>query len=875
MQKEKKDEIAEETDELLISVIVPVYNAEKYLSDTFDSLVSQSMPKDKMEVIVVDDGSTDNSLDICRDYEKIFSFFYVYTQENSGVAESRNRGMSLAKGKYIMFLDSDDKLDISTVENVVAFFEEHFYETDLVTYPLDTYINGKIQKKHYRYDYLKESGIYDVTENIYALQTHMNICIKNNPGFVFDNSMLLHEDQKFIMSVLQEKMTIGFCKEAMYYYMRNEDGIMGSKLSPLYIFETTISFYEELFSKYSVVPEYFQALFVHDLNWKLRLNVLFPYNYGKKDFERAIDRIRKLLKQVDLKVITDHPIMDEFHKVYFIRLRDTVVTPVVSDNMLSLISGDVLLFQKKSVELLINSIKIISGELRIIGALKSAVFDFCEEYDLYLYRRDKNGDLTREKLDLYDSAESYYRCKTKTNLFPGFTCVTKAVSDSTYFFAVRIDGMLFKLKDFYFFKECGISKDVPVLFAEDHMIRFTDSGFSLTQATRYSFNENFFANYTVSEKIKVLLQSFCSEVMQERIWLYYDCRGVIEDNGFYQFIHDIKQEDGIKRYYINANPEEQHRLKEEYGDSIVLFGSTRHIQLFLRSEKILTAFIEDNNIIPCDPKEYEVIKHFISPEIIYLQHGVLHIDMPWKYAPGRIMADKIVISSGTEMKYLNSKGFKQEELLPFGMARFDKMERKSVSERKVLFAPSWRSYLIAQDDKGGWIPNRESFLRSSYFSKIEEVLSSEELSDFLKKNNVILDFKLHPIFKCYTEEFCSERENINVVDNVGDDNEYSLFITDISSYVYNFVYLQKKIIYYIPDYEEFKSGMSSYWNMIIPEDESFGPFVRSPEDLIKEIKKVIRDDFSVEDIYHNRMNDFFISIDGCREKLYKEISKAQ
>lgn len=90
----------------MISIIIPVYNVENYLKDCLDSAVNQSY-KDK-EIILIDDGSSDSSLSICNEYANRFRFIRVITKENGGLSSARNRGIEEAKGKWLIFLDSDD-----------------------------------------------------------------------------------------------------------------------------------------------------------------------------------------------------------------------------------------------------------------------------------------------------------------------------------------------------------------------------------------------------------------------------------------------------------------------------------------------------------------------------------------------------------------------------------------------------------------------------------------------------------------------------------------------------------------------------------------------------------------------------------------------
>lgn len=100
----------------LISIIVPVYNAEKYLQKCIDSLLIQTL-KD-IQIIAVNDGSTDSSLDILKEYQKQDIRLEVIDQVNSGVAVARNKGIKLATGEFISFVDSDDSLEPDTLENI-------------------------------------------------------------------------------------------------------------------------------------------------------------------------------------------------------------------------------------------------------------------------------------------------------------------------------------------------------------------------------------------------------------------------------------------------------------------------------------------------------------------------------------------------------------------------------------------------------------------------------------------------------------------------------------------------------------------------------------------------------------------------------------
>lgn len=108
--------------EKLVSVIIPVYNVSEYLVECLESTILQTYRN--LEIIIIDDGSEDGSLEICKKYEKKDKRIKVYSKENGGVSSARNMGISLASGEYITFIDSDDFLDLCFISTLVNLIED-------------------------------------------------------------------------------------------------------------------------------------------------------------------------------------------------------------------------------------------------------------------------------------------------------------------------------------------------------------------------------------------------------------------------------------------------------------------------------------------------------------------------------------------------------------------------------------------------------------------------------------------------------------------------------------------------------------------------------------------------------------------------------
>lgn len=105
------------TDKIIISIIVPVYNVERYVHTCIQSIIN--IPIDSFEILLVDDGSTDSSGVICDSYDKEYQNIHVYHQKNQGLSAARNKGIKEAKGEYLLFIDSDDYVDSEIIIEMI------------------------------------------------------------------------------------------------------------------------------------------------------------------------------------------------------------------------------------------------------------------------------------------------------------------------------------------------------------------------------------------------------------------------------------------------------------------------------------------------------------------------------------------------------------------------------------------------------------------------------------------------------------------------------------------------------------------------------------------------------------------------------------
>ncbi|MDY5917706.1 MAG: glycosyltransferase [Treponema sp.] len=199
----------------LITVIIPVYNVEKYLDKCLDSVVNQSYKN--LEIIIVNDGSTDSSLEVCKKYESVDERIKIISKQNEGQSFARKTGFCSANGKYIVFVDSDDWLDSDYCEYLYNIAENAKADIATCTY----YINDDISKETFSALELEEK---DILRSYYNFP-YIKCCVWNKiykrmilQEDFFDNDVRTTEDVIFTCKALLAAKKIVCTAESKYHY---------------------------------------------------------------------------------------------------------------------------------------------------------------------------------------------------------------------------------------------------------------------------------------------------------------------------------------------------------------------------------------------------------------------------------------------------------------------------------------------------------------------------------------------------------------------------------------------------------------------------------------------------------------------------------
>lgn len=211
----------------LISIIVPVYRAEKYLADCLNSLVNQEYQN--IEIILVVDGSPDNSLAICREFASRDGRIRVVDQENQGVSAARNHGIELATGKYITFVDSDDYVALDYLNVLHRDLVEH--DVDVACCDLVQMMNGKMLDNYPAR--IKTSRRIGTEEELFESLTQLEEPFWGNATLKLYKAEFVKqcrfkplrygEDHVFFFDLCMLKPRLYLNPYKGYYYIRNED----------------------------------------------------------------------------------------------------------------------------------------------------------------------------------------------------------------------------------------------------------------------------------------------------------------------------------------------------------------------------------------------------------------------------------------------------------------------------------------------------------------------------------------------------------------------------------------------------------------------------------------------------------------------------
>lgn len=300
-----------------ISIIVPVYNAEKYLHKCIDSILAQSYSN--FELLLIDDGSKDHSHEICIDFSKKDERIKVLNKSNGGVSSARNLGLDNANGDWLTFVDADDTLSRDFLAHLVTGIDEC---VSLVVSNCDVILKGKVYQSHVTLENTTVSGNQMLIRLLKGDNVRNEVWAKLfRCSFIgnerFSNEIMIGEDLLFLLTCCYAgaEDKIRFVPYSDYHYVLNDLSAMGKNIDRTYEYEKLIT--ETTFRLKSLENKEALSQFVLNQIW----TILDRYHFKQRDlsskYNSLIDKyIIKIkdgnLKNRILKLYSHHKILGYF-----------------------------------------------------------------------------------------------------------------------------------------------------------------------------------------------------------------------------------------------------------------------------------------------------------------------------------------------------------------------------------------------------------------------------------------------------------------------------------------------------------------------------------------------------------------------------------
>ena len=881
------------------SVVMAIYNTGRYLDESIHSLLIQTIGYKEIQIILVNDGSTDNSENICLQFQKLFPNNIIYIKiEHGGVSKARNAGMELAKGKYINFLDPDDQWDPHAFEYFLSFIKINkdimlaagrfkFFERRTDYHPLDY--------KFY------QTRIVNLTQEYNCIMTTTANCFFHSSYLInkkFREDVQIGEDTLFINELLLINPMMGLIREAVYYYRKREDQssrTQTQRKDSQYYFSTIIKVSEYLINSsialYNKIIPFIQYYLGYDILSRIRIP---SYKYlNSSDYYNYVNIVKNLLQKIDDGFILEQVNTPDKYKILALSKKydKDIRNDILFKNCSLKYSNYTVLNLTEAKNILSWNIFSIEENILHIEGIdyfwipKSKYYYFCKYGNKTIYPKYKN--YTR---DLFDSLFGIIN-KSRIVIFD---ITLENLENNILEFYVTINGISCEI-----FPIPGLSTRIPIVkdgyyISGNYIIKLIDKRLTLFLYNQKleQYYEDQYCNQLEQEgmsfiiklrkETKLYRKKYKSSECKKEIWIINDEKDKAGDNGeyFFRYLREKKPE-GIKPFFaINKNCIDYRRLTKL--GNVLDFNSDKYLKTFLKSDKIISSvssFWVDNPF----GSNQNYIRDLFNFDFVYIQNGIIKDDLS-KYLNRYYRNIKLFVTSAQNefnSIFSNDYGYNSKNIILTGLPRYDNLEHnkkihKNDNNRIILVIPTWRAEIKENKDSSIYKTiYSDTFKETKFFHLYNSLINDERLIKAMNLYNYTGIFCLHQSFQAQWIDFTKNEKFI-----VQERCDYqqlllkgSLLVTDYSSIFFDFGYLKKPIIYFHFDYQNYRLFQYSqgYFDY---EKDGFGPIFKDIDSTINAIIESLKNNCSIEKEYLQRIESFFTFFDeNNNERLYKELIK--
>lgn len=912
----------------VFSIVVPVYNAAPYLSECIDSILNQTLDfKKNIQLILVNDGSSDGSGYICEKYKKRFPHNIVYISKNNrGVSDTRNIGIDASQGEFICFIDSDDKVSANYCSELLNYFVQNKEINICYTNMMRFNGKGKERKAYYQEIHLEDinkTATIDTRKGNFFWPYCTALALRR--GIIgarrFNTKMRLSEDSAFMNPLVFDNRYVGVAKQATYYHRKGHAATAVTTLSrgqsldfffSPYI-ENIIPQADRELSQEGKVSDFLQNYIIYQLLWRMKnrnFEILSQNQYD--EFVKLSQKVAGYLD--DERVQSSWRILrNNNYTLFVLALKyKTSISEILkkcittNEGILVFITGTVCLqiFDLTRSVINIDLLKTANGNLVLEGWYPNYIPDDVEDnIDIFisLEAAGKSRTFSLERTDrgtlLQESI--FNKQETTEKSFKVEIPLAEITSTTKLHFMLKINNHIKPLRIHHQnlgSLSSGISgqykkiDDKHLLVKQRHAYLIKNA--TLINATKLEMR--YLGKLLRKKKRKALGYRVCSQLARlfhnkrNKIWLISDRGWNTGDNGDWFYRYTVtRNEKNIKPYFIITRDNPRYKELKRNKKPVVAFRSFKYKMLMVLADKRISTHSDEYVTKRIFGNNDKFLNDLYDFDFIYLKHAVStnllgHFMNKWGSN-----INLITCAAEREERLLTTKemGYATNDIVVTGFPRFDALLNNDAShdENIIMLAPTWRSTLAGKKDRlgadRGYNPD---FTDSDYFRFYSGVLSNKTLLSGLEKLNYKIILFLHPAIWHQSEDFLVlSNSRVEVAlpphDYVAEMLRAKIMITDYSGVAFDFAYQHKPLIYSQFDIKTIYSNTHIFKmsdKNFDYEKEGFGPVATSVDEVVSELIKLMQNGAKMEKEYLERAKNFFAYHDGkSAERIYDAIIK--
>lgn len=870
-----------------VNCIIPMYNVGSYIQDALASLRSQTISFSKIQVILVDDGSTDNTGEVCRSIIELGNIqgnnnIVYLTQEHGGTPSALNRGLAWlqenAEGAFTCFLDADDKYEKSFMEKAtkylstrdinMAFCCERNFERGTNLWPQ----YSQISKTHTR--------AWDIANEVMLIR---NICCGMfRTSYIVDKRFnvenLYAYGFEFLMSLCLEQSKVGYIDGTSYLKRKrvanNSLGQTAFGDPEFYkIYANTFrKTYEAFLDSDGVhdhqIPMAVQNSVIYEIT---RLRNQYVDNVASEEVLEQASRAIEWILSVTRNEILEQGYIPYWFKQYFLTIK--YGSPWLNENEViprfyyggyrssELVEGSVSVMQTHEKNGVLNLrgffIKPDYAGIRLVASVDDVLH---EAETHYTYTNDRKCYLDHEVMQAMDFS---FRIPLDLKDRHFIRFYFKTPSGKLFAANMRYEASSrFANENNFFVGDRFIIK----LTTTNNILRADK--IDQYQIYEYVANRNNIGDNSLYESYIKNYEQFS----KRRIWLFMDRRTNIDDNGEALFRYANNVDDGIEKFFVV--PDASYLQQFEGVGWTVIWNSFEFKLLLLFAEKFISSHTFEVGTTVWFDKQAEItlrnfVNRFSNVDFVFLQHGITKENVSsWLNTYRHDLSLLITAAKGEEEEFLKDYyGYGPDIVKLTGFPRYDRLV--SHPEKAILFMPTFFKPFTTFR----YTYNKD-FKQSAYFHAMNGLLNDSRLVEALGSRGYKLYFKLHEELIIQQNDFhippeiqlISKEMSFNKLFDIS-----SVMITDYTSAVFDFAYLKKPIIYYqAVENIKYPDGYFSY------EDNGFGDVTKTQQETITKLIYYIENGCKMEEKYIRRVDEFFAFTDrnNC-QRVYSGILAIQ